>query len=177
MASAAMPRSVKDRSREIEETFRRIRRPLRWPMRDFRRAKVASAAFVGYRFSRVHRSSVAGFAFGFALRQGVLPGIDDPPEVVAYAFVRPVRAALHAELVTQSNSPIRRLVRLGAGDGYPYEFHPDGEVVAVRHRSLRRAPPEIFVLSASDFYMVSFRPMQTARLLDAIRKATTRAGP
>src|SRR5436309_3048812 len=68
-----------DRSAEIAATFERIRRPLRWPMENFRRRHVANRQFVGYRFSRVRRQSIAGFCFGFALRNDSLPGITEAP--------------------------------------------------------------------------------------------------
>ena len=71
-----------DRSAEIAATFERIRRPLRWPMENFRRKHIANRQFVGYRFSRVRRLSAAGFSFGFALRNDSLPGIIEAPEVV-----------------------------------------------------------------------------------------------
>jgi hypothetical protein len=161
---------------DIEETFRRIRRPLQWPMESFRRRKVGSASFVGYRFSRVRRRSEAGFAFGFLLRDGALPIGADPPEVVAYAFVKPVGSALHDALVRRQGSPVRRLVRAGAAEPLPFEFDPASEIAAVRHRSLRSIPPELFPLVASDFFMLTYRPMRKSAFIDRLRKATTRPG-
>lgn len=165
------------RSKDIEATFRRIRRPLQWPMQNFRRRRVSTPAFVGYRFSRVKRDSVAGFAFGFALRQGALPGIREPPEVVAYAFVEPAGSALHEDLVARRGSAVRALVARSKAMGFPFEFHRDADVAAIRHRSLARLPPELFVLVASDFFMISQGPMREGGFLDTVAKATTRPGP
>lgn len=138
---------------------------------------MTTLGFVGYRFSRVQRNSVAGFTFGFVLQDGILPIEVDPPEAVAYAFVKPVTSALHRELVARPNSAVRRLVKAGQAEGLPFEFHPESEASAIRHRSLRRVPPEIFVLAASDFFMLSFRPMRAARFQQRVREATTRPGP
>lgn len=146
-------------------------------MAAFKRSKISSKRFVGYRFSRIRRNAVAGFTFGFLLGDGVLPIRADPPEVVAYAFVAPVGSSLHDELVLRPNSPVRRLVRAGRAAGLPFEFHGESEAVAIRHRSLRRAPPEIFVLAASDFFMLSFRPILAAKFQQRVQGATTRPGP
>src|SRR2546429_9274395 len=88
-----------DRAAEIAATFERIRRPLQWPMENFRRRHRSNRRFEGYEFSRVRRNVRAGFAFGFALREDSLPGITNPPEVVAYAFVEPNGSSLHRALV------------------------------------------------------------------------------
>ncbi len=168
---------MRDRAREIEGTFERIHRPLQWSMEAFRRTKVTTKRFVGYRFSRTRRSALAGFTFGFVLEDGILPIRAEPPEAVAYAFVIPIDSSLHEELVLRPNSPVRRLVRAGRTEGLPFEFHPESEAAAIRHRSLRRAPPEIFVLAASDFFMLSFRPMRAAKFQERVQKATTRPGP
>ncbi len=162
---------------EIEATFTRIARPLRWPMADFRRRKVANASFIGYTFSRAKRTSVAGFAFGFALRADALPGIADPPEAVAYAFVRPVGSALYDGLVTQRGSPARKLVAATQGMGYPFELRHGQEVVALRHRSLARVPPELFVLAASDFFMNAQQPLRGGGFLESVTRATSRRWP
>src|SRR3989442_13762653 len=97
------------RSAEIAATFERFRRPLRWPMENFRRKHIANRQFVGYRFSRVRRHSAAGFNFGFALRNDSLPGIIEAPEVVGYAFVEPANSALHRDLVERGTGPRHRL--------------------------------------------------------------------
>lgn len=165
-----------DRTEEIRKTFRRIHRPLQWPMEHFLRKRVANRSFVGYRFSRVKGRAVAGFSFGFAMKPDALPGVTRPPEVVAYAFVEPVGSALYRTLVTRAGSPIRRLVSKGRGHGYPFEFHPGDPIAAIRHRSLAPLPSEIFVLAASDFCMISMEPMRAANLLEEFRKATTRPG-
>src|SRR6267143_2500040 len=128
-----------DRAAEIAATFQRIRRPLRWPMENFRRQRVSNRRFVGFRFSRVRRGARAGFAFGFALNEDSLPAIREPPEVVAYVFVDPENSALHRALVEGRASAVRRLVTSSERMGFPFEFHSDGPVVAVRHRSLARA--------------------------------------
>src|SRR5207249_4187298 len=47
-----LPRMEDDRAAEIAATFRRIQRPLRWPMADFARTRIANRGFVGFRFSR-----------------------------------------------------------------------------------------------------------------------------
>ena len=166
-----------DRRDEIAATFQRIHRPLRWPMENFRRTRIANRGFVGYRFSRVRRNAMAGFAFGFSLRDDILPGVADAPEVVAYAFVRPPNGTLHKSIAGRPNSAVRRLVASGRKMGFPFEFHPDGEVVAIRHRSVRTVPREIFVLVASDFLMLSYQPLRSSGFLERLRKATTRAGP
>ncbi len=162
-----------DRGREIAATFERIRRPLRWPMENFRRKHVASRRFVGYRFSRGRRDSVAGFSFGFALRNDALPGITDAPEVVAYAFVEPAKSALHRDLVERPNSAIHRLASVSRRMGFPFELHADGEIAAIRHRSVRAVPSEIFVLVASDFLMLCYQPLRAAGFLERLKKATT----
>ncbi|MGI0149382.1 MAG: hypothetical protein ACREDF_07620 [Thermoplasmata archaeon] len=165
-----------DRSAEIAATFERIQRPLRWPMENFQRRKISNRGFVGYRFSRARRDARAGFCFGFALRQDALPGLEDPPEVVAFAFVEPHETALHRTLVARKDSAVRRLVASSKRMGFPFELHPEGPIVAVRHRSLHRVPKEIFVLVASDFLMLCYRPMQSARFLDRVTKATNGPG-
>ncbi|MGQ0797659.1 MAG: hypothetical protein ACT4OI_07345 [Methanobacteriota archaeon] len=165
-----------DRTAEIAATWRRIRRPLQWPMESFRRTRVSRRGFVGYRFSRVRRRAVAGFAVGFALRADALPIDARPPEAVAYAFVEPVGSALYDALVTRRGSAVRRLVRAGAREGLPFEFRPGDTVAAIRHRSLRRPPPEIFVLSAADFFLESFDPLRSSGFLEAVRRATTGPG-
>lgn len=165
-----------DRAAEIAATFQRIRRPLRWPMENFRRQRVSNRRFVGFRFSRVRRNARAGFAFGFALNEDSLPAIREPPEVVAYAFVDPENSALHRALVEGRASAVRRLITSSERMGFPFEFHPDGPVVAVRHRSLRRVPKEIFVLVASDFLMLSYNPLRAAGFLERVTKSTTRPG-
>ncbi len=165
------------RREDVEATFRRIRRPLQWPMQNFRRRRITTSSFVGYRFSRVKRDAVAGFAFGFALKEGFLPGIEEPPEALAYLFVEPAGSALHRELVTRRGSPVRALVARGKSMGFPFEFHPAAEIVAVRHRSLARLPPELFVLVGSDFFMISQGPLRVGGFLEKVVKATTRPGP
>ncbi len=178
MVPRLLPDSVEtERSKDIEATFRRIRRPLQWPMQNFRRKRITTPAFVGYRFSRVKWNAVAGFAFGFALKEDFFPGIVEPPEVVAYAFVEPAESSLHRELVTRRGSPMRTLVEQGESMGFPFEFYPEGKVVAIRHRSLARLPPELFVLAGSDFFMISQGPMREGGFLEKVAKATTRPGP
>lgn len=177
MVPTSFPRPVDDWDEAIEATFRRIHRPLRWPMETFRRRKVSAKGFVGYRFSRVRRSAVAGFGLGFLLNDGALGIAADPPETVAYAFVRPVRSSLYADLVSRPRSAVRRLVRAAEAQGVPFEFRAGEEIAAIRHRSLPNPPPEIFVLAASDFFMLTYHPLRSSGFLEAVRKATTRAGP
>ena len=165
-----------DRRVEIAATFERIRRPLRWPMENFARAHVANRHFVGYRFSRVRRNSIAGFSFGFALRTDSLPGVTEVPEVVAYAFVRPARSVLHRDLVERPNSAVRRLASMSRRMGFPFEVHAEGEIAAIRHRSMRPVPRELFVLVASDFLMLCYQPLRAAGFLERMRKATTGPG-
>lgn len=165
-----------DRGPLIAATFERIHRPLRWPMENFARKKVANRTFVGYRFSRVRRTSVAGFSFGFAVQNDALPGVTDAPEVVAYAHVEPATSALHRDLVQRPNSAVRRLVARSRRMGFPFEFHAVGPVAAVRHRSVRHVPNEIFVLVASDFLMLCYEPLRAAGFLERVRKATTGPG-
>ncbi len=167
----------RDRSREIAATFERIQRPLRWPLADYRRRKVSRSDFAGYVFSRVRGKAVAGFAYGFALREDCLPGIRHPPEAAVYVFVRPVGSELHRDIVTRPRSPVRRLVAEGQSLGYPFDFHPDGEVVAIRHRSFGRIPPELFVLGAADFFMIAQRPLQTGGFIRRVTAATEGKGP
>jgi len=165
-----------DRTAEIAATFERIRRPLQWPMENFRRRRISNRRFVGFRFSRVRRTGRAGFAFGFALHEDSVPGVREPPEVVAYAFVEPEGSALHRTLVDGRASAVRRLIASSQRMGFPFESHPDGSVVAVRHRSMRHVPKEIFVLVASDFLMLSYSPLRAAGFLERVTKATTRPG-
>ncbi len=162
---------------EIEAAFQRIHRPLRWPLGDYRRRKVLQAGFTGYVFSRVRGKAVAGFAYGFALRRGALPGIAEPPEAVAYVFVRPVASTLYGDLVTRPRSAVRRLIADGRELDYPFEFHPGEEVVAVRHRSFSRVPRDLFALSTADFFMIAQRPLQTGGFIRRVTKATERRGP
>ena len=165
-----------DRSAEIAATFERIRRPLRWPMENFRRRHVANRQFVGYRFSRVRRQSIAGFCFGFALRNDSLPGITESPEVVGYAFVEPANSALHRDLVERPDGAVRRLASMSRRMGCPFELHADGPVAAVRHRSVRLVPNELFALVASDFLMLCYQPLRAAGFLERVTKATTGPG-
>lgn len=165
-----------DRSAEIAATFDRIQRPLRWPMENFRRRRLSNRGFVGYRFSRSKGEARAGFCFGFALRAGALPGLDEAPEVVAFAFVEPTDGVLYRTLVSRRDSAVRRLVASSRQMGFPFEFHDDGPAAAVRHRSLRRVPREIFVHVASDFLMLSYQPLRAAGLLERVRKATDGPG-
>ena len=145
-------------------------------MENFRRRKVSNRGFAGYEFSRLRRNAQAGFSFGFVLREEALPGIRDPPEVVAYAFVKPEESVLHRTLVSSQGSAVRRLVTSSRRMGFPFEFHPDDSIVAVRHRSMRRVPQEIFVLVASDFLMLCYHPIRAAGFLERVTKATTRPG-
>ncbi len=165
------------RTHEIEATFERIQRPLRWPLGDYRRRKVARTGFTGYEFSRGRGRAVAGFAFGFALKAGAVPGVVEPPEAVAYVFIRPVESRLYRDLVTRPRSPVRRLIAEGATLGYPFEFHAGEELVAVRHRSFARTPPELFVLGAADFFMIAQRPLVTGGFLRRVTAATERRQP
>ncbi len=167
----------RDYSEEIEGTFARIQRPLRWPLADYRRRKVSRAGFTGYLFSRVRGKAVAGFAHGFALRSGALPGVREPPEAVTYVFIRPPGSSLYRDLVTKPRSPVRQLVATGSSLAYPFEFHPGEEVVAIRHRSFARMPPELFVLGAADFLMIAQAPLQTGGFIRRVTAATERRGP
>ncbi len=164
------------RGAEIAATFERIRRPLRWPMENFGRKRIVNREFVGYRFSRVRRNSVAGFSFGFALRNDALPGITDAPEVVGYAFVQPAKSALHRDLVERPKSAVHRLASVSRRMGFPFELHSDGEIAAIRHRSVRAVPNEIFVLVASDFLMLCYQPLRAAGFLERVTKATSAPG-
>lgn len=166
-----------NRTEEIKATFRRIARPLRWPLEDYRRRRVSNTRFAGFQFSRARGTAAAGFAYGFALRPDALPGIRDPPEAVVYVFVRPAGSPLHRELVTRPRSPVRRLVEDSRSLAYPFEFHPDGEIVAVRHRSLRRLPSELFVLGAADFFMIAQRPLNPGGFVRRVTAATEPPGP
>jgi hypothetical protein len=145
-------------------------------MENFARTRITNRSFVGYRFSRVFGRASAGFCFGFALRDGAVPGVREPPEVVAYAFARPVGSALYRRLTARSDAAARHLIASGRRMGFPFEFFPENEKVAVRHRSLARVPPEIFVLVASDFLMLSYAPLRASRFLERLTKATSRPG-
>lgn len=166
----------RDYSQEIAETFHRIRRPLQWPMEAFRRRRVRRTGFVGYTFSRVVRDASAGFAFGFALTANGFPGAREPPEALAYTFVRPVGSGLYKNLVHRKQSAVRKLVEAGSGLGFPFEWHEGEEIPAIRHRSLARVPHEIFVLAASDFFMIAQGPMRAGGFLDRVRRATRGPG-
>jgi len=165
-----------DRRAEIAATFERIRRPLRWPMENFARARIANRHFVGYRFSRVRGNATAGFSFGFALQNDSLPGITEVPEVVAYAFVRPATSTLHRDLAERPNSAVHRLASMSRRMGFPFEVHAEGEVAAIRHRSMRPVPRELFILVASDFLMLCYQPLRAAGFLERVTKATTGPG-
>jgi hypothetical protein len=167
----------RDYSEEIAATFERIARPLRWPMEDFRRRKIASTAFTGYRFSRVRGPASAGFTYGFALSPDEARGIEHPPEAVISAFVRPAGSALYEELVTRAGSAVRRLAASSRTLGYPFELHLGEETAAVRHRSFARLPPELFVIGAADFFMIAQRPLRVGGFVERVRKATKKAGP
>jgi hypothetical protein len=145
-------------------------------MENFHRRHISNKRFFGYQFSRIRRNAHAGFSFGFALREDAYPGIGDPPEVVAYAFVEPAESTLHEVLVARKGSPVRRLAAVSRRMGFPFELHPDASVAAVRHRSMRRVPKEIFVLVASDFLMLCYQPIRAAGFLERVTKATTRPG-
>jgi hypothetical protein len=165
-----------DRADEIAATFERIQRPLRWPLEDYGRRTVKRAGFTGYVFTRSRGTMVAGFAHGFALRAGAFPGIASPPEAVTYVFIRPLGSALYRDLVTRPRSPVRRLVAESRTLANAFEFHPGDEVVATRHRSFARVPPELFVLSASDFFMLSQQPLLTGGFVRRVTAATERRG-
>jgi len=96
--------------------------------------------------------------------------------VVAYAFVEPKESALHEALVTQQRSPVRRLAASSRKMGFPFDLHPENEVAAVRHRSVKRVPKEVFVLVASDFLMLCYHPIRASEFLERITKATTKPG-
>lgn len=166
-----------DRTGEIARTFERIHRPLRWPLAEYSRRKVARAGFTGYVFTRSRGTAGAGFAHGFALREDSFPGITSPPEAVSYVFVRPVSSALYRDLVTRPRSPVRRLVADSRSLPNPFEFHPGAEVVVMRHRSFARIPPELFVLTAADFFMLSQQPLVTGGFVGRVTATTERRGP
>ncbi len=166
----------RDYSAEIAGTFERIQRPLRWPMENYRRRKVSSPSFVGYRFSRVKGSASAGFAYGFARAADEKLGIHAPPEAVVYAFVRPVGSALYEELVARPGSAVRKLVSSSRSLAYPFELHEGRAIAAARHRSFARHPPELFVIGAADFFMIAQQPLRTGGFIERVRKATDKAG-
>ena len=137
---------------------------------------MSTARFVGETWTRVRGKASAGCGFGFALQADAFPGVREPPEAVAYAFVRPVRSALYEALVTARASPARRLAKLGASLGFPYELRLGHEIAVIRHRSLAAVPPELFVLAASDFFVIALGPMRVANFQDRVRKATRGPG-
>lgn len=161
----------------IRATFERIQRPLRWPMEDFRRTRVATRGFVGYRFSRVKRSAAAGFVYGFTLAPDEGLGCLEPPEAVTYAFVSPTGSSLYEELVTRPGSAVRRLVAGSRSLGHPFRLRPGEEVAAIRHRSFARVPADLFPYSAADFFMIAQQPLRVGGFVERVRKATTRPGP
>ena len=158
-----------DRRKDIEETFARIGRPLRWPTGRFRRRRVATKNFIGYRFTRPRGRSVLGFAVGFILGDGVVPSAVDPPEAVTYVFVKPVASALHREVVSRPRSLVRRLVRESERVALPFAFDPASEICAIRTRSMRAVPPELFALVASDFFLHSYRSLWSSGFLGPVR--------
>lgn len=164
-----------DRRREIEATFRRMQRPLRWPLVDFRRRKISTADLVGYRFSRAADDGEAGFFFGFALGRGELEEIAEPPEAVATVFVGPVGSSLHRDLVVRRGSAVRELVARSRTLGFPFRLSTERPSAAVRHRSLARVPPELFVLAASDFFLTAQNALRY-RLPERLVKATSGKG-
>lgn len=178
MPAAVLAATVgRDYAREIEGTFERIQRPLRWPMDAYRRRKITSSGFVGYRFSRMNRSASAGFAYGFALTPDETLGVRAPPEAVIYVFVRPVGSALYQQLVTRPGSAVRKLAASGRSLAFPFELHLGRERPAVRHRSVARLPPELFVIAAADFFMIAQGPLRVGGFVERVRKATNRPGP
>jgi hypothetical protein len=177
MSAGLLCRVVDHRSAlDFQAVFRRIRRPLQWPMADFRRRKIATRRFVGFQFSRVKRTSAAGFVFGFALERDAVPGVQEPPEAVAYVLVRPVGSALYKELVARRGSPVLKLVARTRSLGFPFQFHPDAEAVAVRHRPMGWIPAELFALTGSDFFIIAQDPLRAGGFIDQMRRATTRPG-
>lgn len=146
-------------------------------MQDYRRRKISTARFEGYRFSRVRGSASAGFAYGFALAPRAELGVRSPPEAVTYAFVQPTQSSLYEELVTRPGSAVRRLTASGRSLGYPFELHLGAAIAAVRHRSFARLPPELFVVGAADFFMIAQAPLRVGGFVERVRKATERAGP
>ena len=165
-----------DRTEDVQAVFERIHRPLRWPLADYRRRKISGKGFTGFVFSRGKGDASAGFAYGFALEPDALPGIREPPEVAVHVFVKPVGSDLHRELVTRPRSPVRRLVADSRSLPHPFEFHPEGEVVAVRHRPVGRLPRELFVLGSADFFMTTQGPLQTRGFVRRVTEATERRG-
>jgi len=124
----------------------------------------------------IRRLPVAGFSFGFALRNDALPGITEAPEVVGYAFVEPANSALHRDLVERPNGVVHRLASMSRRMGCPFELYAAGAVAAVRHRSVRHVPNELFALVASDFLMLCYQPLRAAGFLERVTKATTGPG-
>src|SRR5256712_10642479 len=135
-------------------------------MENFRRRYISNKGFVGYRFSRIRRNAQAGFSFGFALREGLYPGIREPPEVVAYAFVEPRESTLHEALVTRKASAVRRLAATSRGMGFPFELDPDAAVAAGGHRAVRRGARENFPFFGSGFLKVYLPTISPSRLCD-----------
>ncbi len=166
----------RDYSAEMAGTFERIQRPLRWPMEDFRRRKVATSGFLGYRYSRARGSAAAGFTYGFATAPSQEQGILAPPEAVISAFVRPTDGTLYEELVTRPGSAVRRLASSSRPLGYPFELHVGSETAAVRHRSFAQHPPELFVVAAADFFMIAQKPLRVGGFIERVRKATRKPG-
>jgi len=142
-------------------------------MDSFRRQRLALRGFSGYRFSRVRRGATAGFAFGFLLKDHALGIAAVPPEAVAYAFAEPLGSSLFRDLVTRRGSAVRRLVRAGSRAGVPFDLRLDEPIAAIRHRSMRRMPSEVFVLAASDFFLATYEPLRSSGFLESVRKATT----
>ncbi len=165
------------RAEDIRVTFQRIRRPLQRWLGEYGRKQIRNARFSGYEFSRIRGAEVAGLAYGFALRHDAFPGIREPPEVSVYVFVRPMGSELHRTLVGRPRSAVRLLVHGSQGLARPFEFHPDSETVAVRHRSVARLPPELFVIASRDFFMDSQRPLQASGFIRRVLAATERPAP
>src|SRR5438093_717403 len=74
-----------------------------------------------------------------------------------------------------------RLIPLDRRSSYGPRRFSDGamhedrgrEIAAIRHRSVRAVPSEIFVLVASDFLMLCYQPLRAAGFLERLKKATT----
>lgn len=144
--------------RPLRTTMDRMRIPLRRIRESFVTRHETRGKLYGERFWRVVDGAHVGGFMGFITDPRGWEHIDPVvPEAVVFAFVRPVAHPLYRRLVVRKNSFFRDVVRKSVYEQVRFDLFPNRSEALVRHRSMRGRPDEILVLSASDFFMTSFR--------------------